>query len=161
MFISTLKRLLKHNSNTNSALITNDTITIKFDRSSVCMGDDVMPHAVEKDYPKTILLSKLLEELISFVPNMYNVVWVVTLETRPMVILGFLVFDENGRGSVLQNSADLPENIFHKSEPNSIYCKYFHSSSFSWIDEATGQKVEQYSEYSSVIEKVKKHYHLI
>jgi len=161
MFITTMKRLFKHNSDKNSTLITIDSITIKFDRSSVCMGDDAMPHAIEKNYPKNILLSQLLEELILFVPNMHNVVWVVTLETTPIIILGFLVFDENGKASILHNSADLPENIFHMSEPNSIFCKYYHSSSFSWTDGTTGEKVEQYGEYSSVIDKVKKHYHLI
>lgn len=124
-------------------------MTISIDRESVCMGDDCMPHKIERKFHRNSKLSELLTFLTDYVPSMKNVVWaVISLNTADKAI-GYIIMDNN-QNIDLEITEDLKlSKLFIKNITNiSVFCRYFHGSSFP------------YQSSTKLIDKVKKEYAL-
>lgn len=132
---------------------------IEINRDSVCMGDDCMSHKFERDFDNNLKLSELLKLLSDYVPTMKNVIWaVVSLNTNDKVI-GYFIMDENGETSIEIDHDVILEKLFIKDlDDISVFCRYFHNSSFTRVDRTTGEKVEKYPDCDNLYDKVKKVY---
>lgn len=137
------------------------TIEVELDRSSVCMGDDVMSHRETRSYPTKLLLSELLTDLIDYVPN--TPIWAISLHSNPYTTLGFLISDDNISVRIeLVISDDTLNNIFTESKNSlTMYCKHYHQNSFIHRDNESNELIQEYAEYPSLLEKVQKHLGLI
>lgn len=132
-------------------------MTVEFDRSSVCMGDDCMPHIEKRELADTELASDLLYCLSKYVPSMYNVVWTVYSPNVTDKIIGYIITDNQGKSEVELNirNATLNELFTINLDNITVFCKYYHQGSFSWIEGKTGKYIEKHSECSTLLEKVK------
>lgn len=128
-----------------------DTIEIIFNRDSVCMGDDCMSHTKIEQINPEISYSELLSQLSLYVPSMKSVVWAVQEGNE---IIGFIETDDDVNVSVYVNGDDVPIGVKFKSKE--LFCRYYYSSIFMWIDGKTGEQVNKYAECSTLLEKVKK-----
>lgn len=140
---------------------------IEFDRESVCMGDDCHSHIESRQIDGSLMTSKLLEELVHYVPSMENVIWAIYFDnSRFGKIIGFILTDEHKKAAVELSIKDMPlEDLFAEEEnPKkeiserkvSVSCRYYHDGRFTWRDGNSGKLIEKYPKYSSLFEKVKK-----
>lgn len=124
--------------------------TIRVNRDSVCMGDDCFPHEKSLTIDEKMTMINLFEYLIDYIPTMYNVIWVIRSDKG---ICGYIITDDNGHSNI-----ELVGNNFFiiNTKISKIMCKYYHSSSFIWIDGQTGECINGYDESLTLLEKVKK-----
>jgi len=135
--------------------LTNE-ITIELDRASVCMGDDCNSHKLKRKFDETMSIVDFLLELSDYVPSMHNVVWVVISLNSINKVIGYIVTDEEGKVTIeLAVSNVCLKDIFSNEADISVFCRYYHQSSFSWINGETNQRIEKYSKCKTLLEKVK------
>lgn len=128
-----------------------ETTEILFDRDSVCMGDDCMSHIKTVQVEQKSFISDLLHQLADYVPSMKNVVWMVKEQNE---IIGFIEMDEDANAKVYVNGKDTP--IGTRFEKKELFCRYYYSSIFTWIDGKTGEHINKYTDCSTLLEKVMK-----
>lgn len=127
------------------------TTEIIFDRDSVCMGDDCMSHTKTVQVEQRSTISDLLYELADYVPSMKNVVWMVKEKNE---VIGFIETNEDSKVKVYVNGKDMV--IGTRFEKKELFCRYYYSSIFTWIDGNTGERINKYAECSTLLEKVMK-----
>lgn len=117
--------------------------SIEATRDSVCMGDDCnAPNREYLDYdPQQFLSEWLLKTVTGYIPTMHNAIWVVY---KKRTIIGYLICDEKGHYSVEIPHNNMPMRSLHIKD---IYCRYFHEMYFK----------DKFSEYSTLLDKVKHH----
>ena len=105
---------------------------VKFDRSSVCMADDCTSHIEAKSYRDTILLSGVLQELITYVPSMYNSVWVISAKNTSKKYLGYIVTDRYANSKIELNTANtaLLKLCTDNTMIMTINCNYYHQNTY-------------------------------
>ena len=132
-------------------------IVVKFNRDSICMGDDVSSHAVDRELSSNMPLSALLVALSLYVPTMRDVVWAV-LATNANKVLGFIITDEHGEAQIelCVNDAPVSKALISDTGHPAIYCRYYHQYSFTWRCGATEEIINKHSECSTLLEKVKR-----
>ena len=133
---------------------------VNCDRDSVCMGDDCMSHKMKIELSNIMITSMLLMKLSNYVPRMKNVVWaILSLNTKNKVI-GYIVTDDSNNSSFeLTNPDTNVEELFIRDIENiSVYCRYYHQGTFSWIEGKTGKHIEKHINYPTLLEKVKHEY---
>jgi len=135
--------------------LTNE-ITIELDRVSVCMGDDCDSHKLKSKFDETMSIVDFLLELSDYVPRMHNVVWAVISLNSINKVIGYIVTDEEGKVTIELVASNVSlKDVFLNKVDISVFCRYYHQSSFSWIDGNTNQRIENYSECKTLLEKVK------
>ena len=127
--------------------------TIMVDRSSVCMGDDCMPHKEELQINSRMKMSELLTVLSEYVPTMHEVVWAVCSGDN---VCGYIITDKDGNSEVEVNGED--KKAVTLIEKDEVVCVYYYLGRFRWTDGETGELVEKYPECETLLEKVKKNY---
>lgn len=133
----------------------NDMI-IDLDRESVCMGDDCTSHKVSRNFKQTMPISDFLQELSDYVPRMNNVVWAVISLSSINKVIGYIVTDEKGKPTVeVKGSNVYVKDIFHNEVGIDVFCRYYYQGRFLWIDGETKQRIEEYSECKTLLDKVK------
>lgn len=125
-------------------------ITILLDRNSVCAGDSCDSHEKEITLDSNTSLSALLVMLAEYVPSMEDVVWEVKSNTG---LIGYIITDEQRHASVEVCGDD---GTVGSRGIQSIMCIYCCNGHFTWIDRASGEKIEKYPECKTLLEKVKK-----
>lgn len=129
------------------------SVSILLDRDSVCMGDDCNSHQKEITIDGNIFLSDFLKMVSKYVPSMKNVVWAVV---SSLDVIGYIITDEQRIASVEVCGDD--QSIVN-CNISKVFCRYFHSGSFSWRDGKTGEIVKKYPECKTLLEKVKMQFH--
>ena len=122
---------------------------ITIDRDSVCMGDDCVSHDEEITVDENMKLADLLYYLACYVPAMKDVVWAVCSDRG---LCGYIITDGEANASIEVYG----ENITYSTKLKNVKCRYYHQNSFSWTDGKTGERVNKYTECSSLLEKEKK-----
>jgi hypothetical protein len=140
----------------NIKLESDNHMAIELDRDSVCMGDDCQPHKLNRTFDEIMTIFDFLLEISDYVPSMHNVVWVVVSLNSINKVIGYIVTDEEGKATVELNSSNVRlKDILENKVDIKVFCRYYHQSSFSWIDGNTKQPIEKYSECKTLLEKVK------
>ena len=122
------------------------------------MGDDMSSHRFEKELPSSFLVRELFEDLSEYVPSMNTVVWAVLTNGSPKV-LGFIITDDQGEtvyDLCTSDDAALKDVFPGNMNPMWVFCRYFHQSSFSWIDGSSDRRVSKHDDCPTLLEKVKR-----
>lgn len=129
---------------------------ITYNRESVCMGDDCMSHKLNRELADNMMVSELLLDLANYVPKMHKVVWAVSSSNVPNRIIGYIITDDQGNDSFsIKEDITLAQLFETNTQDISVFCKYYHSGSFTWRNGDTGEIVEKYKEQKTLFEKVK------
>jgi hypothetical protein len=144
----------KNNQN-DETLINSNKILVNLDRDSVCMGDDCQSHEVRRSFDEKMSVVDFLHELSGYVPSMSNVVWAILGSSTTNTVLGYIITNKDCIPTIKSEFEKLSlKQLFEAKIGIDVYCRYYHQSSFSWIDGATNCHIEKHSEYNTLLEKV-------
>ncbi|MBK1810238.1 hypothetical protein JHL18_06255 [Clostridium sp. YIM B02505] len=148
----------KNNQN-DETLINSNKILVNLDRDSVCMGDDCQSHKIRRSFEDKMSVEDFLHELSCYVPSMSNVVWAILCSSTINTVLGYIITNKDCMPTIESEfEKHSLKQLFEAKIDIDVYCRYYHQSSFSWIDGATNRSIEKHSEYKTLLEKVKAEY---
>lgn len=127
-----------------------EMITIKVNRDSVCMGDDIESHCKLMEFNDDISLARFLQELKVYVPMMVDCVWVVRSNIG---VCGYIIISAVSECSIELGFENMP---IKKLGIQEVECKHYYESSFNTYDVKIGAIVTRYQECQTLLEKVKK-----
>lgn len=102
--------------------------TIRVNRDSVNMGDDMSSHAREMNVNGSFMLSSFLSELTRYVPAMSNVIWAIKSNTGTC---GYIITDGHANAKVKLSISDME---LKNTGINTIYCKYYYPAMYGEND---------------------------